>query len=104
MNVLSLHFTMKELDWWPCISHTDSNIYQIRGKLPFSEYTIPFVCFSHKKYYVKDFNNFVDLGCSVLILCVIPLRFTNHNEQWHVFAFGYILWAFRIFKIAKLNK
>lgn len=54
----------------------------------------------HRLEYFHDPFNWFDLSSSLLLLCVIPLRFTHNNAQWYVFAFGYLLWTIRIFKFA----
>lgn len=57
-------------------------------------------CVTHRLEYFYDVFNCIDLTACLLLLAVIPLRFTHQPAQWHVFAFGYLLWTVRIFKFA----
>ena len=43
MNLLSLHFTMKELDWWPCFS-ASHNILS----------SAPLICLSSEVSYITN--------------------------------------------------
>ena len=61
---------------------------------------ISFFHFRHKLEYFHDVFNWLDFSSAVLLITVIPLRFTYNNAQWHVFAFGYLFWTIRIFKFA----
>ncbi|XP_053377734.1 uncharacterized protein LOC123529780 isoform X2 [Mercenaria mercenaria] len=54
----------------------------------------------HKLEYFHDPFNWFDMSSAILLICVVPLRFTHNNAQWHVFAFGYLFWTIRIFKFA----
>ncbi|XP_053377720.1 uncharacterized protein LOC123529525 isoform X1 [Mercenaria mercenaria] len=54
----------------------------------------------HKLEYFHDTFNWFELSSAILLVFVVPLRFTHNNVQWHVFAFGYIFWTIRIFKFA----
>ncbi|XP_052817518.1 uncharacterized protein LOC128243667 isoform X2 [Mya arenaria] len=54
----------------------------------------------HRLEYFHDVFNWFDSSASFLILIVVPLRFTDNIAQWHVLAFGYLLWTLRIFKFA----
>ncbi|XP_053377723.1 uncharacterized protein LOC123529525 isoform X3 [Mercenaria mercenaria] len=56
--------------------------------------------FEHKLEYFHDTFNWFELSSAILLVFVVPLRFTHNNVQWHVFAFGYIFWTIRIFKFA----
>ncbi|XP_053377737.1 uncharacterized protein LOC123529780 isoform X4 [Mercenaria mercenaria] len=56
--------------------------------------------FQHKLEYFHDPFNWFDMSSAILLICVVPLRFTHNNAQWHVFAFGYLFWTIRIFKFA----
>ncbi|XP_053377740.1 uncharacterized protein LOC123529761 isoform X2 [Mercenaria mercenaria] len=54
----------------------------------------------NKLEYFHDTFNWFDMSSSILLICVVPLRFTHNDAQWHVFAFGYLFWTIRIFKFA----
>ncbi|XP_052817641.1 uncharacterized protein LOC128243754 [Mya arenaria] len=54
----------------------------------------------HRIEYFHDMFNWFDSSASFLILIAVPLRFTDNIAQWHVLAFGYLLWTLRIFKFA----
>ncbi|XP_053376853.1 uncharacterized protein LOC123529781 [Mercenaria mercenaria] len=54
----------------------------------------------HKLEYFQDPFNWFDMSSAILLICVVPLRFTHNSAQWHVFAFGYLSWTIRIFKFA----
>ncbi|XP_045166668.1 uncharacterized protein LOC123530043 [Mercenaria mercenaria] len=54
----------------------------------------------HKIEYFHDTFNWFDFSSSILLICVIPLRFLHIDAQWHVFAFGYLIWTIRILKFA----
>lgn len=50
--------------------------------------------------YWQDAFNWIDLSSSILIILILPLRFTHKSEQWFVFSAAYLLWTVRIFKYA----
>ncbi|XP_064594623.1 uncharacterized protein LOC135461446 [Liolophura sinensis] len=52
----------------------------------------------HRLQYWKDLFNWLDMSSTILILAVLPLRFTYQQAQWHVFSVGFMLWTFKIFK------
>ncbi|XP_061176467.1 uncharacterized protein LOC133185338 [Saccostrea echinata] len=54
----------------------------------------------HRLEYWQDAFNFIDLSSSILIILVLPLRFTQTSQQWLVFSAAYLLWTMRIFKYA----
>ncbi|WAR13042.1 TRPV3-like protein [Mya arenaria] len=54
----------------------------------------------HRLEYFHDVFNWFDFSASILLVVVVPLRFTDNIAQWHVLAIGYILWTLRIFKYA----
>ncbi|NP_001191574.1 vanilloid receptor [Aplysia californica] len=54
----------------------------------------------HKLEYWRDQFNWIDISSSGLLITVVPLRFCHAQEQWPVFAMGYLLWTLRIFKYA----
>ncbi|XP_062579307.1 uncharacterized protein LOC134241264 [Saccostrea cucullata] len=54
----------------------------------------------HRLEYWQDAFNYVDLSSSILIILILPLRFTQTSEQWFVFSVAYLLWTMRIFKYA----
>ncbi|CAC5394499.1 unnamed protein product [Mytilus coruscus] len=56
----------------------------------------------HKKEYLHDPFNYIDLPSSVLILSAIPLRVLRLNEQWPVLSVAFLLWVLRIFKYAAI--
>ncbi|WAR13037.1 TRPV4-like protein [Mya arenaria] len=57
-------------------------------------------CSRHRLEYFHDVFNCFDSSSSILILVTVPLRFSENVAQWHVLAFGYIIWTLRIFKFA----
>ncbi|XP_062600338.1 transient receptor potential cation channel subfamily V member 5-like [Saccostrea cucullata] len=54
----------------------------------------------HRLEYWQDAFNWIDLSSSILIILILPLRFTHKSEQWFVFSAAYLLWTVRIFKYA----
>jgi len=60
--------------------------------------------FRHRLEYFLDALNWIDLSSTILLVIVLPLRFTDKNEQWPVFAAGYLLWTLRIFEYAAVNR
>ncbi|XP_061176466.1 uncharacterized protein LOC133185337 [Saccostrea echinata] len=54
----------------------------------------------HRLEYWQDAFNWIDLSSSILIIIILPLRFTQTSEQWFVFSAAYLLWTVRIFKYA----
>ena len=48
--------------------------------------------------YLADPYNYVDVTSSLLIICVLPLRLSDCDAQWGVFAVGYIIWTIRSIK------
>lgn len=54
----------------------------------------------HRLEYFHDPFNWLDMSSSILLITVLPLRFTHNSAQWHVFAFGYLFWTIRVFKFA----
>ena len=47
--------------------------------------------------YFTDHFSLNDLAAVIVLLLVIPLRFTHNKAQWLVFALGYSLWYIRLF-------
>ncbi|KAL5020427.1 hypothetical protein ScPMuIL_003319 [Solemya velum] len=52
--------------------------------------------------YFSEVVNYLDFTSAVLLLTVIPLRWTNSDAQWPVLATDYVLWVIKIFKFDAL--
>lgn len=56
--------------------------------------------YRHRREYLQDAFNWIDMSSCILILSLLPLRFIHRDEQWFVFSAAYLLWTLRIFKYA----
>jgi hypothetical protein len=54
--------------------------------------------------YLKDPFNWLDMSAILLLLVVIPLRFTATLQSWPVFGVGYCLWTMRTFKYSAITR
>jgi hypothetical protein len=54
--------------------------------------------------YFQDPFNWSDMSAVLLLLAVIPLRFTATRESWAVFGVGYFFWTMRTFKYSAITR
>ena len=60
------------------------------------------IYFRNKLEYFSEAFNYIEFPSAVLLISVLPLRYKHYQEQWYMFAFGYVLWVLRIFKYAAI--
>ncbi|XP_021356112.1 uncharacterized protein LOC110452108 isoform X4 [Mizuhopecten yessoensis] len=54
----------------------------------------------HKLEYLTEKFNYLELFSALFLLILVPLRFTNNDNQWQIYSVVFLLWTLRIFKYA----
>ena len=68
---------------------------------PFSETLFFSLYFNRERHsYFKEWMNLFDWLGLVLILCIIPLRYTDNRAQWKVASLAFLFNFLRIFKFS----
>ncbi|XP_060082588.1 uncharacterized protein LOC132561895 [Ylistrum balloti] len=56
----------------------------------------------HKLEYFTEKFNYLELASALFLLILVPLRFTNNDNQWQIGSVVFMLWTLRIFKYASV--
>lgn len=46
--------------------------------------------------YWKEFCNWLDVSSDLILLLVVPLRYTHITAHWYLWSFGYLLWSLKL--------